>query len=64
MLAVEGRSPDAIFGAPDDMKFRSSMTLFTLATGEDEGVFRQALDNHCAGRMYERTVALLDAGAT
>ena len=40
------------------------MTLFTLAAGEGEGVFRQALDSHCAGRMDERTVTLLDAGAT
>src|SRR4051812_12574295 len=30
VLAVEGRSVHAIFGSPDDMKFRSSMILFAL----------------------------------
>jgi len=29
--ALEGRSAHAIFGSPDDMKFRSCMTLFELA---------------------------------
>jgi uncharacterized protein (DUF1810 family) len=60
VLAVEGRSLHAIFGTPDDLKFRSSMTLFALAADEDDGVFRQALDRYCHGRMDERTLALLD----
>src|SRR5271166_3919505 len=29
VLLVEGRSVEEIFGSPDDMKFRSSMTLFS-----------------------------------
>ncbi len=29
--AIEGRTAHDIFGSPDDMKFRSSMTLFALA---------------------------------
>jgi uncharacterized protein (DUF1810 family) len=59
VLAVQGRSLHAIFGSPDDLKFRSSMTLFALAAGEDETDFRQALDRFCAGRADERTLALL-----
>jgi uncharacterized protein (DUF1810 family) len=39
---IEGRSIKAIFGYPDDLKFRSSMTLFARAT-EDNGVFLEAL---------------------
>ena len=62
VLAVEGRSLQAIFGSPDDLKFCSSMTLFALAAGEEESVFRQALARYCEGRMDERTVALCDAG--
>ena len=36
VLAVEGRSLHAIFGSPDDMKFRSSIVLFSRAADEDE----------------------------
>lgn len=48
-----------IFGAPDDLKFRSSMTLFELAA-EYPSEFSQALDALCAGERDEitRTVVL------
>ena len=63
VLAVEGRSLHAIFGSPDDLKFCSSMTLFTLAAGEVGSVFERALDRYCGSRLDARTVALCDAGA-
>ncbi|WP_419757454.1 DUF1810 domain-containing protein [Acidisoma sp.] len=59
--AVEGRSVHAIFGSPDDMKFRSSMTLFARAA-PDEPVFRTALDRYFGGGEDPRTVELLGAG--
>jgi uncharacterized protein (DUF1810 family) len=34
--AVQGRSIREIFGSPDDMKVRSSMTLFAQATPDNE----------------------------
>ena len=58
VLEVEGRSLNAILGSPDDMKFRSSMTLFTLAAGDEDSVFREALDHYCDGRMDDRTLTL------
>lgn len=39
---IEGRSISDIFGYPDDMKFRSSMTLFARAKA-DSKVFQEAL---------------------
>ena len=63
VLALQGRSLHAIFGSPDNLKFCSSMTLFALAVGEDESVFRHALDRYCDGHMDERTVALCQTGA-
>ena len=62
VLAIEGRSLHAIFGSPDDLKFCSSMTLFALASGEGESVFRRALDRYCEGHLDERTVALCQTG--
>ncbi|RRA50072.1 DUF1810 domain-containing protein [Acidipila sp. EB88] len=35
--AVTGRSANQIFGTPDDIKFRSSMTLFAACNGEGPG---------------------------
>lgn len=56
--AVEGRGVGEIFGFPDDLKFRSSMTLFAEVAPE-EGVFRQALEKYFEGLPDERTVELL-----
>ena len=62
VLGIEDRSLAAIFGSPDDMKFRSSMTLFSRAT-DSEPLFRQALERCCEGRADERTLALLGGRA-
>jgi uncharacterized protein (DUF1810 family) len=50
---VEGRSIREILGSPDDLKFRSCMTLFARACrgeGRDAGPFLRALDKYFAGR--------------
>ena len=62
VLGSEGPSLHAIFGSPDDMKFRSCMTLFSLATDDPANPFREALDRWCSGQPDERTLALVDAG--
>ncbi|HEY0919732.1 DUF1810 domain-containing protein [Devosia sp.] len=46
--AVAGRSAHAIFGSPDDRKFRSSMTLFARAA-PGEPAFPAALDRYYGG---------------
>lgn len=58
VLKVEGRSAQAIFGSPDDLKFRSSMTLFARAA-PDEPLFRDALEKYFNGEVDTRTVELL-----
>jgi len=58
MLGVDGKSALQILGSPDDLKFRSSMTLFSRAA-PDEPVFRQAIDKYFGGRADERTLELL-----
>src|SRR6516165_6897050 len=45
ILGVQARSAHDIFGSPDDMKLRSSLTLFAQAA-PDERLFRQALDKY------------------
>jgi uncharacterized protein (DUF1810 family) len=59
LLAVNGRSAAEIFGSPDDLKLRSSMTLF--AQMADPGsVFSQVVDRFYAGEMDGRTLELLE----
>ena len=54
-----------IFGSPDDMKFRSCMTLFEAAAPQVNAVFGQALERWCAGERDLRTLQLVaSAGAT
>lgn len=60
LLEIEGSSASQIFGSPDDMKLRSSMTLFALAT-QDNQVFRDVLAKYYHGKMDERTVKIVNA---
>src|SRR5688500_16772015 len=50
VLGIEGSTLHEIFGSPDDLKFCSSITLFSYAAGETRYGFRQALDRYCDGR--------------
>ena len=61
VLGLEGRTAEEIFGYPDDLKFRSSMTLFAKAAeiSEEELVFSQALDKYFGGREDAATVERL-----
>ena len=59
VAAVQGSpaaSLKALFGSPDDLKFRSSMTLFAIAA--PDGPYQAALDRWC-GRPDHHTVELL-----
>ena len=60
VLAVRGRSLQAILGSPDDKKFCSCMTLFAKGAEAHDEVFRQALNQLCDGRLDSRTLALLE----
>ena len=53
-----GRSASRVFGYPDDLKFRSSMSLFER-TNPGGDVFAAALDSLCGGARDEQTLRLL-----
>jgi uncharacterized protein (DUF1810 family) len=55
---IDGRSADEIFGWPDTLKVRSSMTLFARAT-DDNTEFRAVLDKFYDGEEDPATVELL-----
>jgi uncharacterized protein (DUF1810 family) len=55
---IEGRSVEQIFGYPDDLKFRSSMTLFANVAPADR-VFQDALEKYFAGEPDSKTLRML-----
>jgi uncharacterized protein (DUF1810 family) len=57
--AIEGKSANAVFGFPDDLKFRSCVTLFLAATGEQ--LFQEALDRYYGGEGDALTLEALGA---
>ena len=59
VLTHPEKSPQGIFGFPDDLKFRSSMTLFALAAPE-HAEFRKVLEAFY-GSPDQRTLELLGA---
>jgi uncharacterized protein (DUF1810 family) len=61
VMAVEGRSAHQIFGSPDDLKFRSCMTLFAAA-GPDQAIFAEAIARYFGGTPDALTRDLLAGG--
>ncbi|MGC2208649.1 MAG: DUF1810 domain-containing protein [Candidatus Korobacteraceae bacterium] len=55
---VEGRSINQILGYPDDLKFRSSMTLFASAASGNQ-IFEEALQKYFDGKPDPLTLKLL-----
>jgi len=61
MTSHKGKSALDILGSPDDLKFRSCLTLFAEATSKDTDrtLFKQALDQFYGGKADPRTTELL-----
>jgi uncharacterized protein (DUF1810 family) len=59
VVDLEGRTIEAIFGYPDDLKFHSSMTLFSEVAVPSEWVFDKALMKYFGGKTDEATLARL-----
>lgn len=60
VLELKGRPAKAVFGSPDDMKFRSCMTLFALAD-PDTACFQDAVNRYYSGQVDDRTIAILSS---
>jgi uncharacterized protein (DUF1810 family) len=58
LLALPGDSATRVLGSPDDVKLRSSMTLFAALPGADP-VFQQVLDKFFSGQADPLTLRLL-----
>lgn len=59
LLSLESNNPTEIFGRPDDMKLKSSMTLFSLAADDNE-IFLKVLEKFYNGKLDNRTIRLVE----
>ena len=59
--SIQDRTAHDVFGSPDDLKFRSCLTLFLEATGE--ALFAQGLERFYGGARDPATLRLLVGGA-
>lgn len=57
LLSLDTSDALAVFGRPDNMKLRSSMTLFAQASDND--IFQKVLEKYFEGKMDGRTVKML-----
>lgn len=62
VTALKALSAHEIFGSPDDIKFRSSMTLFA-AISDHGSPFHLAIDRFYGSEFDGRTIELLDAAS-
>ena len=57
LLSIKQNNASIVFGYPDDLKLRSSMTLFAEVAPEE--VFQKVLDKFFGGKKDTRTIAIL-----
>jgi uncharacterized protein (DUF1810 family) len=63
VIQVQDKSISDIFGlGGDDIKFKSSMTLFNVVCKEEESIFKQALDKYFNGKEDLLTLEILEKG--
>ena len=59
LLALNENNANKVFGSPDDLKLKSSMTLFAAVNISEENVFRAVLDKFFNGEPDNNTLALI-----
>jgi uncharacterized protein (DUF1810 family) len=59
LLEVKSNNATQIMGSPDDVKLKSSMTLFSCVPGADP-VFQSVLNKFFNGSKDDRTIALIN----
>lgn len=58
LMEIKGKTANQIFGSPDDMKLKSSMTLFGALDAANP-VFQKVLDKYFDGAKDLRTIQII-----
>ena len=60
LLDLDCNDAYKIFGSPDDMKLKSSMTLFEIAAPENK-IFKRVLDKYFNGERDQKTIEIISS---
>ena len=58
LIKLEEDNASKVMGYPDDLKLKSSMTLFYLVSGNE--VFKAVIDKYFDGELDTKTIAILN----
>ncbi|MCO5234228.1 MAG: DUF1810 family protein [Chitinophagales bacterium] len=59
LLNIENKTVLNIFGSPDFLHFKSSMTLFAMINEDENSIFHKILDKYYSGKMDIKTIQIL-----
>ena len=59
LLILNENNANKVFGSPDDLKLKSSMTLFATIDTSEENIFNAVLDKFFAGQNDNKTLTLI-----
>jgi uncharacterized protein (DUF1810 family) len=59
LLKLAESDANAIFGYPDDLKLKSSMTLFMQVEECDDNIFKKVIDKFFNGELDDKTLSIL-----
>jgi uncharacterized protein (DUF1810 family) len=59
LLILNENNANIVFGDPDDLKLKSSMTLFATIDTSEENIFNAVLDKFFAGQFDDKTLTLM-----
>jgi uncharacterized protein (DUF1810 family) len=59
LLALNENNANKVFGSPDDLKLKSSMTLFATINISEENIFNAVLDKYFNGQIDNKTLTLI-----
>lgn len=59
LFHIEGKTALEIFGFSDDMKLKSSMTLFDSVSLDKNNIFKKVLDKYFKGGADQKTIDLI-----
>lgn len=59
LLALNENNANKVFGSPDDLKLKSSMTLFAAINTSEENIFNAVLDKYFNGQTDNKTLIII-----
>ena len=60
LLKLDDTNANQIFGSPDDLKLKSSMTLFSAVDDRNDNIFKRVIEKYFDNHLDKRTLDLIN----